>query len=47
MEFFLIDAIGTKTEEIDYELIIKLSVWKKEVEIGDEPCLIYQAQITG
>ena len=31
-------------EEIDDELVIKLSVWKKEVEIGDEPCEIYRIE---
>ena len=39
--------IGTKIEEIDDELVIKLSVRKKKVEISDEPCSIYPSRNTG
>ena len=30
-------------DENDDELVIKLSVWKKEIEIGDEPWENYPA----
>ena len=34
-------------KEIDEELVIKLSIWKKEVELGDEPGDNYPARNTG